>query len=133
MHDGRGMDAHMGRLALVVDDSMVVRHAVGRFLEQRGFVVESAANAVEALERLNELHPELIVTDLQMPHMSGWEFIAQLRKRPDTAQVPVIVLTGVDSDTYLEEYPHIVHKDIQIEAELSRVLAQFSETQAVAG
>lgn len=122
----------MERLALVVDDSMVVRHAVGRFLEQRGFVVESAANAVEALERLNELHPHLIVTDLQMPRMSGTEFIAQLRTRPSTAQVPVIVLTGGNRDTYLEDFPHIVHKDIQIEVELNRVLAQLSETQALA-
>ena len=127
---GRG--GQMGRLALVVDDSMVVRHAVGRFLEQRGFVVESAANAVEALERLNELHPHLIVTDLQMPRMSGTEFIAQLRTRPNTAQIPVIVLTGGNSDTYLEDFPHIVHKDIQIEVELNRVLAQLSETQALA-
>jgi CheY-like chemotaxis protein len=122
----------MGRLALVVDDSMVIRHAVGRFLEQRGFVVESATNAVEALERLNELHPHLIVTDLQMPRMSGTEFIAQLRMRPSTARIPVIVLTGANSDTYLEDFPHIVHKDIQIEVELNRVLAQLSETQALA-
>ena len=60
-----------GRVALVVDDSMLIRHTVCRFLEERGFAVESATNPVEALEILTRVEPQVIITDMQMPRMSG--------------------------------------------------------------
>ncbi len=63
-------------LALVVDDSMLIRHTVCRFLETRGFQVESATNGAEALEMLSRIRPDIIVTDLQMPknsrHRACW-------------------------------------------------------------
>src|SRR5437588_12628201 len=57
--------------ALVVDDSMLIRHCVCRFLEEHGFSVESATNGQEALEALQRVMPDLIVTDMQMPKMGG--------------------------------------------------------------
>ena len=62
-------------VALVVDDSMLIRYTVCRFLEERGFAVESATNGVEALEVLARVRPNLIVTDMQMPKMTGSELI----------------------------------------------------------
>ena len=56
---------------LVVDDSMLIRHVVCRWLEERGFEVESASNGLEALNRISEKAPDVIITDLQMPNMSG--------------------------------------------------------------
>jgi CheY-like chemotaxis protein len=61
----------MPRLALVVDDSMLIRHTVCRFLEERGFSVESASQGLDALNILERFRPDLIVTDLQMPRMDG--------------------------------------------------------------
>ena len=60
------MSAHSfnSKTALVVDDSMLIRHAVCRFLEERGFAVESATNGVEALEVLTTFFPDIIITDL---------------------------------------------------------------------
>ncbi len=115
----------MLRVALVVDDSMLIRHTVCRFLEERGFAVESAANGLEALGILETVTPDLIVTDLQMPKMSGLELIAAVRSRPSTAAIPLLVLTGTHgarprSDTF----PHIVCKDIDLEAELGRALEE---------
>ncbi len=115
----------MLRSALVVDDSMLIRHTVCRFLEERGFTVESAANGVEALEVLDTMTPDCIVTDLQMPKMSGLELIAALRSRPSTASIPIIVLTGTHGATsHSEGFPHLVCKDIDLEAELGRVLEE---------
>ena len=57
--------------ALVVDDSMLIRHTVCRYLEERGFAVETAANGQEALETLKRLQPDLIITDMHMPKMGG--------------------------------------------------------------
>src|SRR5882672_11945109 len=61
----------MPAVALVVDDSMLIRYTVCRFLEERGFAVESATNGVEALQILERVRPALIVTDMQMPKMTG--------------------------------------------------------------
>ncbi len=125
----------MSRVALVVDDSMLIRHTVCRFLEERGYAVESAPNGVEALEMLERLSPALIVTDLQMPKMGGLELIAALRARPATAEIPIVVLTGTrpSARPQNQAFAHVVCKDIDIEAELSRVLAQFSATEALPG
>jgi CheY-like chemotaxis protein len=62
----------MPRLALVVDDSMLIRHTVCRFLEERGFSVESASQGLDALNILERFRPDLIVTDLQMPCPSSY-------------------------------------------------------------
>ena len=78
----------MPLVALVVDDSMIIRHTVCRFLEERGFAVESAANGREALEALERMNPDLIITDLQMPKMDGGELIEALKNRPEDCDHP---------------------------------------------
>ena len=63
-------------IALVVDDSMLIRHTVCRYFEERGCRVESATNGEEALAMLQELRPDIIITDLQMPK---WTAISSSR------------------------------------------------------
>jgi CheY-like chemotaxis protein len=107
----------MPRMALVVDDSMLIRHTVCRYFEARGFLVESATNGVEAVEMLQHVTPSLIVTDMQMPKMSGRELITVLKSRPDTKEVPIIVLAGkkTSSDPAEETRADVViFKDIDI-------------------
>ena len=82
----------MPAVALVVDDSMLIRYTVCRSLEERGFTVESATNGAEALQILERLRPDLIVTDMQMPKMSGSELITALKKNPATANIPIIIV-----------------------------------------
>ena len=125
----------MARVALVVDDSMLIRHTVGRFLEDRGFTVESATDGVEALELLAHLQPNLIITDLQMPRMSGGELIAALQGRPQTAAIPVVILAGRKSGPEPPEARcarFVVYKDIDIDAQLARVLAALAGDSAAA-
>lgn len=114
----------MPQIALVVDDSMLIRHTVCRFLEDRGFSVESATNGVEALEMLKDFMPDVIITDLQMPKMDGHQLIEVLKSRPDTARIPVVVLAGKQQalDTDQPCARHVIYKDIDIEAQLQRVL-----------
>ena len=71
----------MSMLALVIDDSMLIRHTVCRFLETRGFTVETASNGIAALEALKSIRPDLIVTDLQMPKLSGYQLIDALKSK----------------------------------------------------
>ncbi len=111
-------------VALVVDDSMLIRYTVCRFLEQRGFAVESATNGAEALEVLSHVQPELIVTDMQMPKMSGRELITALKSKPETAWIPVIVLAARagTADQSEDRAQFSIYKDINIEAQLGNAL-----------
>ena len=116
----------MSPAALVVDDSMLIRHTVCRFLEARGFAVDSATNGAEALEKLGNGLPAVIITDLEMPRMSGLELIAALKARPETAGIPVVVLAGrrTDSEPALDtRASFVIHKETDIEQQLEKALA----------
>ena len=112
----------MSPVALVVDDSMLIRHTVCRYLEQRGFAVESATNGKEALDLLQTVLPDVIITDLMMPKMDGNELISQLKSKPQTAEIPVVVLAGRSSAEAKPQADYVIFKDIGIEAQLQKAL-----------
>ena len=114
-----------GRVALVVDDSMLIRHTVCRFLEERGFAVESATNPVEALEILTRVEPQVIITDMQMPRMSGSEFITALKGDARTATIPIVILAGRQSgfENTENRANFAIFKDIDIESQLQLALS----------
>jgi CheY-like chemotaxis protein len=114
----------MSLVALVVDDSMLIRHTVCRFLEERGFAVESATNGSEALEILQRLRPTLIITDIQMPKMSGSELITALKREPSTANIPIVIVAGKQSgfDRTEKRADFTIFKDIDIEGQLAKAL-----------
>jgi len=119
--------------ALVVDDSMLIRHTVCRFLETRGIRVESATNGSEALEILGTLRPDIIVTDLQMPKMDGPALIDALQSRPETATIPIVVLAGRQSTEDLEtKARYVIFKDIDIVGQLSRALENILPHSTIA-
>src|SRR5690606_16170787 len=81
---------------LVVEDDGAIRELMVRMLGKEGWSVSEASNGLEALERVKENLPELILLDLMMPDMDGFEFLAELRKRPIWRRIPVIVVTAMD-------------------------------------
>jgi CheY-like chemotaxis protein len=121
-------------IALVVDDSMLIRHTVCRFLEERGFTVESATNGCEALEILQRLRPELIVTDMQMPKMTGSELITALKQQPSTADIPIVIVAGKQSgfDRTEKRADFTIFKDIDIETQLAKALISLQGSKAKA-
>ena len=114
----------MSAVALVVDDSMLIRYTVCRFLEGRGFEVESATNGVEALRILERVRPDLIFTDMQMPKMSGSELITALKKNPETASIPIVIVAGLASgfDGDEKRANFAIYKNIDIEQQLEKAL-----------
>ena len=116
------------KTVLVVDDSMLIRHSVCRFLEERGFIVEAASNGVEALKVLEHFVPDLIITDLSMPRMGGVELVSVVRQRDMFAQTPILILSARrNADELARELPReidaVIFKDIDIEEQLVRALA----------
>jgi CheY-like chemotaxis protein len=120
--------------ALVVDDSMLIRHTVCRFLEDRGFSVESAINGMEALERVKRRIPDIIITDMDMPKMGGPALIAALKSEPKTAGIPVIALAGKSSGSADGEHlaNFAIFKDIDIEDQLTKALQSVLDSKAAA-
>jgi CheY-like chemotaxis protein len=114
----------MPAVALVVDDSMLIRYTVCRSLEERGFAVESATNGVEALQILERVHPAVIVTDMQMAKMSGSELITALKRNPQTSNIPIIILAGRGSGFAEQEKraDFAIYKDIDIQSQLEKAL-----------
>jgi CheY-like chemotaxis protein len=83
-----------GPLVLIVDDFADNRGMYVQFLTFSGYRVAEASNGVEAIERALELKPDVIVMDLSLPVMDGWEATRRLKKNPETRDTPVIALTG---------------------------------------
>jgi len=84
---------------LVVDDEPELLRALCIRLTAEGFACETATNGVDAMTRLQGDLPDLIILDLLMPQMSGYEVCRRLQEDPRTAQIPIIVLTAVPERT----------------------------------
>jgi DNA-binding NarL/FixJ family response regulator len=79
---------------LVVDDDLGTRLSISDYLELSGYKVITARDGQEAFAMVEQNHPDLIVTDIVMPRMNGYELVRQLRKQPSLRLLPVILLTG---------------------------------------
>ncbi|MBX3591182.1 MAG: response regulator [Burkholderiaceae bacterium] len=87
-------------VCLVVDDSVSVRRTMELFARDLGYEVDSAADGIDALERVARRVPALVLVDLEMPRMNGVELVRALRERPDTRAVPVIMITSRSSEKH---------------------------------
>jgi len=114
---GRARDAPT---ILVVDDDQEIREMIAEALALDGYRVISASNGKIALEQAREEPPDLIVLDLMMPVMNGWEFLEAQREDPDLAPVPVIVDTAFP-ETQLDGAAAILQKPFDVDTLLATV------------
>ena len=84
---------------LIVDDTPVGRETLEALLYKQGYTLAFASNGPETLVRAEELMPDLILLDVMMPGMNGFEVCSRLRENPITAEVPVIMVTALDDQT----------------------------------
>lgn len=83
----------MPLIIVVADDDLAIRLFVSEYLEMYGYSVIAAEDGVKALECVQTYHPHLLVTDIMMPRMDGYELVRQVRQRPEFRLLPVILLT----------------------------------------
>jgi DNA-binding response OmpR family regulator len=93
----------MAHRILVVDDETDVVIIIKTALQAEGFDVASATNGPDALEEARETTPDLIVLDVMMPGMTGFDVLRELKANEKTAKVPVIMLTGVSDRKKIQE------------------------------
>jgi excisionase family DNA binding protein len=83
-----------GPMVLVVDDDAQVRELVRINLEMEGYTVREAANAEEGLAQLEEDAPDLILLDVMMPQVDGWEMLRRVQERHGVGSIPVVMFSG---------------------------------------
>jgi chemosensory pili system protein ChpA (sensor histidine kinase/response regulator) len=90
--------AQAAPLALVVDDSLTVRKFTGRLLEREGYRVLTAKDGQDALQQIEDMVPDIILVDADMPRVDGFEFTRHVRSDPRTSGVPIIMITSGTTD-----------------------------------
>ncbi|WJI29069.1 response regulator transcription factor [Thermosynechococcus sp. B3] len=90
----------MSLTVLIADDDPGIRLSVSRFLESEGYCCLTAGDGTQALEMIHRYQPHLLITDIAMPNMNGYELVRQVRQHPSLRLLPVIYLTA---RTELEE------------------------------
>ena len=88
----------MPKKILVVDDEKHIVRLVQANLDRAGYTVVTAYDGKEALEKVAEENPDLVVLDVMMPYMDGFEVLQNLRRNPTTRDIPVIMLTAKAQD-----------------------------------
>jgi chemosensory pili system protein ChpA (sensor histidine kinase/response regulator) len=89
-----------GPVALVVDDSITMRRVTQRLLERNGYRVVTAKDGLDAISALADHRPDVILLDVEMPRMDGYEFARHVRSQPDLAGVPIVMVTSRVSDKH---------------------------------
>ncbi len=79
---------------MVVDDSVSIRQVVTRLMEEQGWKTHTAKDGIDALEKLRDFRPDIIVLDIEMPRMNGYEFLSAIRAEPAYKKIPVVMLTS---------------------------------------
>lgn len=84
---------------LYVEDTEVIRDTITRLLQLNGYQVNIARNGQEGVEKAQQQHPDIILMDLRMPVMDGYNAIEEIRNNPQTHDIPVIVISAWSSKT----------------------------------
>jgi len=85
---------------MVVDDSITVRRVTQRLLEREGYRVMLAKDGVDALEQIEGQRPDLMLVDIEMPRMDGFDLTRELRSREATRGIPIIMITSRTADKH---------------------------------
>jgi chemosensory pili system protein ChpA (sensor histidine kinase/response regulator) len=122
---------------MVVDDSLTVRKVTGRLLERQGYLVVTARDGVEAMEKLQELIPDVMLVDIEMPRMDGFDLTRNVRADARLSRVPVIMITSRTADkhqNYAREIgvSHFLGKPYQEDDLLEKIAGFLKERRAAA-
>jgi len=101
------MEASMSKRILVVEDDPINQKVFSDFLGAHGYRVSIARTGTEGVEKAAILRPDLVVCDVALPHKSGFEVCFEIKRAPETRDVPVIFMSAVCKDAYSEYYASV--------------------------
>ncbi|MFC5438133.1 Hpt domain-containing protein [Rhodanobacter umsongensis] len=119
-------------LVMVVDDSITMRKVTGRVLERHEYEVSTAKDGVDALEKLHERVPDLMLLDIEMPRMDGYELATHMKADPRLRDVPIIMITSRSGDKHrqrafdigVDRYLGKPYQEAELLVQISEVLEQ---------
>jgi chemosensory pili system protein ChpA (sensor histidine kinase/response regulator) len=128
-------DVHTRPIVMVVDDSITMRKVTGRVLERHEYEVETAKDGVDALEKLHERVPDLMLLDIEMPRMDGFELATQMKADARFRHVPIIMITSRTGEKHrqrafdigVERYLGKPYQEAELLAQISEVLEQRAQ------
>jgi CheY-like chemotaxis protein len=88
----------MAATVMVIDDEIHIRRLIARMLELAGYQVVEAANGPQALQLMRETRPDVITCDIAMPGMNGFQVLEAIKSQPETAGIPIIMLTALGQE-----------------------------------
>jgi chemosensory pili system protein ChpA (sensor histidine kinase/response regulator) len=117
---------------MVVDDSLTVRKATSRLLEREGYHVVTARDGADALHQLGDVLPDVMLVDIEMPRMDGFELTRNVRSNPRSARIPIIVITSRSADKHrdyalslgVNEYLGKPYREEELLAHLTQLIQQ---------
>lgn len=110
---------------LIVEDDPNIQDVLMLALEFEGYKVVSANNGREALDILPQLNPGLILLDLMMPIMNGWEFVEKIKKIDSYKDIPIVVISAYSERAINIECTEFVQKPLELETLLSAVKRHY--------
>ncbi len=122
-----------GRKVLVIDDDELMRNGVCQSLKRDGWEVSEAANGRIGIERLGQSRPDVIMLDLMMPEMNGFEFLVEMRSKPEWRDIPVLVVTAKDltAEERAQLNGHVERVMDKGSAELAELLGEIGQVLEV--
>lgn len=118
------------KTVLVVDDEFDLLQTICAVLEMEGYRALRAGDGRSALRELDEAQPDLVVSDVMMPYMSGYELVNQLRGNPKTRELPVILISSIEEALHPPgNWQAVLAKPFEIDRFLSEVQKQIGPPQ----
>jgi chemosensory pili system protein ChpA (sensor histidine kinase/response regulator) len=122
-------------LVMVVDDSITMRKVTGRVLERHEYEVDTAKDGLDALEKLHERVPDLMLLDIEMPRMDGYELAIQMKADPRLRHVPIIMITSRTGEKHrqrafdigVERYLGKPYQEAELLAQITEVLDRHAK------
>jgi CheY-like chemotaxis protein len=120
----------MPKLILFIEDESTLQKTLGRALEKEGFEVQAALDGQSGLALTKRIKPNLILLDLILPKMDGFEVLQNLKQDPETQEIPVIVLTNLESPQDVEKALSLGATTYLVKAnyELKEMVKKIKET-----
>jgi CheY-like chemotaxis protein len=89
----------MGSKILIADDSATVRHLILKFLEGEGYDVVTTTDSANVVDLIDEINPDLVISDIMMPGMDGYTFVRHIRREKTRESLPIIIMSTKNKET----------------------------------
>ena len=122
---------------LIVEDDKFLRELIARKLTKEGFKIEEAIDGEDGLEKAQKLKPDLILLDLILPGMNGFEVLSQIKNDPQLAQIPVVILSNLGQKDEVEKGLKLGAVDFLVKAHFTpqeiveKIKSVFSQRKSI--